>query len=141
MNKLLADLIAMLKALHSLHHSAHWQARFYQDHLLFERLYGGIVQEYDSLAEKLVALSNEESVHAVALQEKSLIWMKRWAQKPEPVSRALQAELDLQTALRKVVGVVGGDSTLLGLDNLLRTIADAHDTAVYLLEQNAQREK
>lgn len=50
------NLLAMLRAMHLLHHTAHLQASgetSYQDHLLFERLYGGLVGEADKFAEKV----------------------------------------------------------------------------------------
>jgi DNA-binding ferritin-like protein len=65
----LSRLVALLRAVQLLHHTAHWQtagATFYGDHLLYERLYTGITEEYDSLGEKTVYLAGVGAVDAVA---------------------------------------------------------------------------
>ena len=66
-----SDLVAMLQALSANYNSSHWTAEkgptFYWQHLLFERLYGGIADQADSLAEKLVALFGARVVAADVL--------------------------------------------------------------------------
>lgn len=55
---MLCQLLGMLLAMRQNYHSSHWQVggpNFYGDHQLFERLYGSVSDEIDTLAEKLVA--------------------------------------------------------------------------------------
>jgi DNA-binding ferritin-like protein len=108
--------------------------RFYSDHLLFERLYGGLDSLIDSTAEKTVALCGDVLI-ATELNEKAGKWLARWEKaEAEFVQRALSAERDLQKALSLTLDVCEKDGVLTkGLDNHLRAIADARDTATYLL--------
>jgi len=54
----LGELFAVMKALYLSHWDAHWKVMgdsFYGDHLLFSRMYEGLVEEIDTLAEKINA--------------------------------------------------------------------------------------
>lgn len=128
-------ILAYLQALQRHHHSAHWQAKGvagYQDHLLFERLYGVLADEIDGLAEKIVATFGADKVNASALTAEAAQLLAQWEAMPDPLTRALQAEQSLQQLLAVAVKLTG---ISLGMDDLLRGIADTHDTAVYLLQQ------
>lgn len=137
---LLGDLLGMLRALHWLHWTNHWQAKgnpSYGDHILFERLYAGIVDEIDTLAEKLVGTFGSGAVDA--LRQVSMIqdWLASWMSKGDTeIARALAAENQFQGQVRAVYEEVksAGGMTL-GLDDFLMSVANAHETNVYLLRQ------
>ena len=62
----LSDLLATLRAVHFIHWTGHWQVKgspYYGDHLLLQRLYEGLDNEIDTLAEKLVAMFGVEIVN------------------------------------------------------------------------------
>ena len=141
----LAWFLAMLRAAHQLHWTAHWQTHgpsFFADHLLFERLYNGVTEEIDGLAEKLVGINGMDAVNPVnqmhAVAELTDRWVQLWPDRtPEGlVGRAAQIESDILEALRELLNP--GFSGLPGLDNLLQGFADNHETNSYLLTQRAQ---
>lgn len=136
----LCDILGMLRALHWLHWTAHWQVKgnpSYGDHLLFERLYTGIVDEIDTLAEKLVGAFGSGAVDALRQVSTTQDWLAGWMSKGDTeIARALAAENQFQGQVRAVYEAVksAGGMTL-GLDDFLMSMANAHETNVYLLRQ------
>lgn len=135
----LVGLLGLFHALYWTHWTTHWQVQgdpFYGDHLLFERLYGGMVKEIDTLAEKMVAGHGREAVAVDSHFPVAAAWISRWLAEPDLYRRALAAELDLQTAIKQVyedIKAAGGMT--LGLDDFLMAVANDHETNVYLLQQ------
>ena len=138
------NLLAMLRAMHLLHHTAHLQASgetSYQDHLLFERLYGGLVGEADGLAEKLVSLYGNDAVDAVdqAGRIDTICQRAKQASK-DPIKRAYMLEEGLQDVIDAVrTSLKKEDKLSIGMDNFLQGLADTHETACYLLKQRMRK--
>jgi DNA-binding ferritin-like protein len=134
----LSRLVALLRAVQLLHHTAHWQtagATFYGDHLMFERLYSGMTEEYDGLAEKAVYLAGVAVVDAVVQVQLIADFVDNFVE-ADRVSRALAAEMMLQEEIEECRATLGEAGELpIGLDNFLQGIADSHETACYLLKQ------
>lgn len=134
---LLSELLSVLRAMHWLHWTAHWQAAgtaFYADHELFARLYGGLVDEIDGLAEKIVASYGADAVDAVSQVDLAHRVLTRWYEDSNPLSRAWTAEQTLQVAIGGVLSALGKEGKLsTGLENFLQGLADAHETNIYLL--------
>ena len=139
--RLLTQLLAILRAAHWSHWTTHWQVKGvpqYGDHLLFERLYTGISEELDSLAEKCVAYFGYESVDALDSIQKAtqVIELYYGMAGADPISRSLVIEQQIQNALAltytrlKEMGEMS-----LGLDDFLMATANAHETNIYLLRQ------
>jgi DNA-binding ferritin-like protein len=141
---ILQEFFGLLHALYWSHWTAHWQAHgnpFYGDHLLFERLYKGVTEEIDTLAEKMVARFGASAVDAVDHFPITQAWVDRWKGQENPYKRALLAESDFQEAVRKVydsIKEVGAMS--LGLDDFLMASANDHETHMYLLQQRLRSE-
>lgn len=136
MNKLLTELMAMLEALRLLHHTCHLNAKgddFFGTHKMFEQLYGGLVDEFDSIGEHVVRLGGEPC--PCDISKGTCQWLDRW-KKDDCIQAALTAEKALQTALAALVKK-NADSDI-GLDNTLRGMADKHGTAVYFLQQTSK---
>jgi DNA-binding ferritin-like protein len=136
----LVDLLAALRALHWSHWTTHWQAHgdnFYGDHLLFERLYTDPLQaEIDGTAERIVAYAGSDAVNASVVGRRSQEFLDVWAATECPYKRALEAENDLQAAIRAAYTTLSDNDDLsLGLDDWLMGLAQAHDTNRYLLQQ------
>jgi len=133
MQKTLTAILALLHALRLSHHVAHLTAKgpqFYQTHLMFERLYTPLVDEFDGIAE--FAVSVNVTFDACSITRDAYPLLEAWEKTADPIERALKAELDLQKAIKSAV-----DSKLPApLDNRLRTLADSHSTAIYLLQQS-----
>ena len=142
--EVLADLLARLRALHWFHWTAHWQTEgghFYGDHLLFERMYTGMVDEIDGLAEKIVAMHGESVVDPLP----SMVRAARFVGAYEGnslIAKALWAEGDLQEALSETWAAleISGGRTL-GLEDFLSAMANAHETNTYLLQQRLKDHK
>lgn len=136
---LLTQLLGMLRAVHWSHWTTHWQVRgtpSYGDHLLFERLYKGLEEEIDALAEKIVSYYGAEAVDAVANADFMLRFLSRYEQVADPYARGLAVETYLQKSLKRVYDQLKGtDEMTLGLDDYLMATANLHETHQYLLRQ------
>lgn len=134
-------LLATLRALHQAHWTAHWQVQgtaAYGDHLLFERLYGQVVGEIDALGEKIVGYYGASSLSDIE-QAQQVEGFLREHGGGDVYARALRMELALQGVVSTVYKVLkGADDLPLGLDDFLMTLANAHETSVYLLRQRTQ---
>jgi hypothetical protein len=136
----LLDLLGMMRALHWLHWTVHWQSKgdpFYGDHLLFERLYKGMVGEIDTLAEKCAFLFDRAALSPHISMSVVQKWMDIWGGDPLPGPLVAQrAEEDLQAAIRNAYNIAKASGGLsLGLDDFLMSLANAHETNLYLLKQ------
>jgi DNA-binding ferritin-like protein len=135
--KILNHVLVILNALRLAEHCLHLNfCGDYSRHLLFERLYGGLVEEFDKVAEHFVRLGGE--VDAAYITEQGLALQKRWYKTEDPLECALNAEQDLMKVLATACKQLGSD---LGADNTLRGIADSHSTAIYLLQQTMKCEE
>lgn len=136
---LLKEVLSLLRAQSWLYQTLHWQVKgkdFYENHLLFERLYGGLGEEIDTLAEKLVGYYGSEAVSANESIEKAQKWLSGWRDS-DPITAALGAEKQLQALLRKTYDTMSQKKELsLGLDDFIMALASAHETNLYLLSQS-----
>lgn len=139
--QILQALLSVLRAAHWSHWTSHWQAQgeaSYSDHQLMERLYEGIEDEIDTLAEKIVGEYGPVAVAPVP-QAQQTIQSLLYHDHHDPIIRALKVEENIQPILSKVydqVKSLGGMS--LGLDDYIMSIASAHETNIYLLRQRTQ---
>lgn len=135
--ELLKEVLASLRAQSWLYQTLHWRVqgeRFYELHLLFERLYGGLNGQIDALAEKLVGYYGAEAVDADDSMNRAAKWLKEW--RGEPVDAALASEKQLQSVVRKTYETLKNKKELsLGLDDYLMSLANDHETHLYLLGQ------
>ena len=141
----LSVILVLLRHLALLHQTHHWQAKgdpFYGDHLLFERLYGGVSGEIDQIAEKAVGLSGPESVE-MQLQVSQLQRLLQGVgtsstipQSSELAQRPLAAEMNFIKSVEILMTMMQETGQMTkGLDNLLAGILDTHEGHVYLLKQ------
>lgn len=137
--EVLTQVLAALLALRQQHHSAHWLVSgptFYGDHLLFERLYGMPGDEIDTLGEKMTAQCHSpEALDPLALTIAQAHFLKSWKQ-DDAFKAALVGERTLQALIKVAYDKMDEDGTLsLGMDDFLMATANAHETAIYLLQQ------
>ena len=136
----LHNILAILRAQQMSYHVSHWQASgplAYADHMLFSRLYESVAGEIDTIGEKIVGAFGSSGIKAAQLAVDIAKFVTMWSENPDPVTRGLASEAVLQTALRVAVDNGAESGMSLGLDNALRTIADAHETNIMLLRQRA----
>ena len=134
------DLLAALRAIHFLHWTSHWQAKgdpSYGDHLLFQRLYEEVAGEIDGLAEKAVALGGNSAVSPTAAVGRMAEYVQTWGASVEcGADCALRAEQDLQAIVRGTYeGLKESGDLSLGMDDFLMSLANDHETHLYLLQQ------
>jgi len=141
----LSVLLVHLKFLYFVHQNHHWTCKgdpFYGDHLLFQRLYEGVQEEVDSVAEKVIGLGTSANVDLI-LQTSQLsrlvqgYGMSQTIPQPnEFAKRSLAAEMNfLGCASRLVESMKECGLLTRGLDNLIAGIEDKHEGHVYLLKQ------
>lgn len=136
---LLSGLLAILRAIQWMHLTAHWITKgnaYYGDHLLFERLYLGMTDEIDGLAEKLVAMHGPEAV-CPKVQSKMLAnIVATQAGQKGILQRAKFSEDVLQVVLKTIFESLEDRRELsLGMNDFLAALANAHETNQYLLGQ------
>lgn len=136
---LLSGLLALLRAMHWMHWTAHWVSKgmpYYGDHLLFERLYTGMTDEIDTLAEKLVAGFGAEAVCPKCQSKLMANIVASQVEQPDIVMRAKDSEDILQVVLKAIFeSLEDRDELSLGMNDFLAALANAHETNQYLLGQ------
>lgn len=148
----LAGVLVFLRALAAVHQSNHWATlgpSYYGDHLLFDRLYGDLVTEIDTVAEKAVGLGGPGLVSAPMLAKSvaEIVTELCIAQPAEPdpearIAMSLQAELRFLVMMQMVAKQMESKGTLSrGTDNMLADIEDKHEEHVYLLKQRSEASK
>lgn len=141
----LSVLLVHLKFLASVHQNHHWTTKgepYYGDHLLFERLYGGVTGEIDSVAEKAIGLGSTANVDLVLQTSQCFKLVQGYGmtttvpQPTELAKRSYLAEMNFLKVTSHLVEHMKDCGTLTrGLDNLIAGIEDAHEGHVYLLKQ------
>ena len=139
---ILQVLLAMLRASHWSHWTSHWQVKgksYYSDHELMERIYNSLVEEIDTLAEKIVSNYGSEAVETVEqakIMTNHLLPLMEAKAENDPIKRALIVEESLQMVLKKFYNMLKNlDCMSLGMDDFIMSIANAHETNLYLLRQ------
>lgn len=132
-------LLACLRAQYWSYQQSHWQTSgvaAYGDHLLFERLYGSVTGQVDTLAEKMVGTYGPDAVDGMELGAKFEFWIRRWSQIDDHHDRGLLSETCFQDCCKQTYEVLRAEFALsLGMDDFLMSIASEHETNEYLLGQ------
>jgi len=132
--RVVANLLAMLRALAWNYQTSHWQAvgeNFYGDHLLFERLYGNVQKEIDSIAEKAIGLFGNDTVAATDSASRTFKMLAAVSPITEDVARGVALEGVLLDGIKRL----DLDEMTPGLRNFIEGLADAHEGHIYLLGQ------
>ena len=139
---LLQMLLAVLRGAHFAHWTSHWQVKgenSYGDHQLMERVYTSLIDEIDTLAEKIVGTYGGNAVSVVEqaqLMANQLLPLAEAHSMNEPIRRALLIEEGLQVAFKNIYNMLKDqDGLTLGLDDFIMSMANAHETNLYLLRQ------
>lgn len=139
--KILLQLLAILRAIHWAHWTAHWKMKgepFYGDHLLFDKLYTALGDEVDTLAEKIVGMYGADAIQDMVVLNDAARFMAvhEVRSSGDLYRRALGMEDHLQKAIRLAYDSLKarGDMSL-GMDDFLMSMANAHETHQYLLRQ------
>lgn len=138
-----------LKYLYALHQNHHWTVMgdpYYGDHLLFQRLYDGILPEIDMVAEKAIGLGCTDNVdlQIVNSQVLKLICGQGSAvmipQSTDLAKKSLMAEMNFLAVMKHLCDSLKECGLMThGLDNLLAGIEDKHEGHIYLLKQRISK--
>ena len=135
----LGGVLALLRAQALSYQTSHWQVRgddYYGNHLMFERLYGSVGEEIDTLAEKIVGYVGIEGVALPDQMEKIHMLCGAWGRIECHHRRGIQSETDLQKALKIAYDSIKESGLMtLGLDDFLMATASSHESNQYLLQQ------
>lgn len=145
----LGTLLVFLRAVGLIHQTNHWGTvgpNGYALHQLFDRLYGGVVVETDSLAERLVGLADPSMVEPVRLSKQTAEVVEELSAVgsfgSNMVETSLVAEVRFLLLLQALSRTLRESGVLSpGTDNLLAGIADKHEEHVYLLKQSLSPSK
>mgnify|MGYP003965860419 CR=1 FL=1 len=134
----LGNALALLRATSWNYLTSHWQIggdSSYGDHLLFERMYEATVKETDALAEKLVGTYGIAAVDARD-QAHMMAYILSHFDIGCPFERGLKVEQIFQAYIKRTLDRLEDlDQLSVGMDDFLRTLANDHETNLYLLQQ------
>lgn len=135
-SKHLTVLMGWLKALYWSHWTAHWQVLGdYGDHLLLQRLYEGIADQIDTLAEKAVGGYGNAAVDMMLISQIEQKILSSCTDE-NLLAQALRLEKAFQQRLNTCYDhLKEGGRMPMGLDDFIMGIAGDHDTYIYLLQQ------
>lgn len=138
-------LLAILRGAHWAHWTSHWQVKgqsYYGDHLLLERIYESLIEEIDTLAEKIVGTYGAMAVAPVEqaqIMANTLLPVAEAQAENDPIRRALVIEEALQVVFKNIYNALKEiDALTLGMDDFLMSMANAHETNLYLLRQRTR---
>lgn len=130
------DLVYILEALNVFYNSAHWRSKgslFYQDHLLFQRLYDGISDEIDELVELIIGFTSDDSfVEPKLFNEKVQFYTPEGG--ADSKTNLIRAQ-GLEEALIAQISAFSEREVGVGIYNQLAEIADHHTRNLYLIKQ------
>lgn len=138
--KIAALFIASLKAIALIHQHNHWTnkgAVFFGNHLMFEKLYGSAQENLDEAAEKFVGLFGIECLdYKTQTELLAKILSKYTALEGKPVALSLAVEKDfIKFCDDAYDGFESEDALTLGLDDMIMSIANSREEAIYHLQQ------
>jgi DNA-binding ferritin-like protein len=138
MKSVFQELLVKLRLLSMYYQTAHWTVKgsfFYQDHLLFERLYKSATESIDSVAEKAIGLTQDRSVvNLAALLEKTLEGAKKLRYECKENLEFVQEGIELEKSLLSFLESAAKECSL-GCNDLMASIANKHEEHLYLLQQ------
>lgn len=141
----LGIILSSIHGLSLLHHSHHWKTKgtiFFSDHLLFERLYTSVEEDFDGIAERILGLDDQGGAEMVDMTKilsgayKFNKLIKEYAFSDDCAVISLEAEKFFLDCLEVCMDSLEQKGLLSrGLEQMLGNIADKHEGLIYLLKQ------
>jgi DNA-binding ferritin-like protein len=126
-----------------MYQNCHWQCAgmsFYQDHLLFQRLYEGVVEDIDATAEKIIGVFDTSLVSFDKQCDIIHSISKNVKLDSVPINcfrQAIKAEESFLKLSMKLKEVLESEEKLtLGWDDLLAAQANSSEGRMYLLKSS-----
>lgn len=142
----LAVFLGCTEALQMIHHSHHWQTQgssFYGDHLLYQRLYEGVLAEIDLVGEKVIGVSKNSSLTNYFARMKMIQKFLEMVTSSEDYHAvSTKAEKTYIKVGEHLMNKLEASGLLTrGIEQMLGNILDKHEEHLYLLSQRVQRSK
>lgn len=138
----LKTILGFMGALYLNYWVSHWQSSgddSYENHLLFQRLYEELIDRIDLLGEKMVGYFGNDSVDLLSIGVIGYKYVCQWSHENNLVSRAIMAEKQFQKILEDTYNELKEIGLSLGLDDYLMSVANDHETNLYLLQQRSEQ--
>jgi len=138
--KLVKTILTYLEVSYLFYQSAHWQTRgtdFYGDHLLFQRIYEGLREEIDSLAEKIVGVYSSEHVD-FNRRLSCMVTLADFLDMQYIHKEYISTGLFLEHKILDLLQEADQSTFSAGVKDMLAGIANTHESHVYLLQQRQQ---
>lgn len=135
------ELIYIIQALNVFYRSAHWRSKgdfFYQNHLLFQRLYEGLDDEIDTLVELIIGDTSDTAFVAPKLfNDKTQSYTPIGS---EDAQLNLTRGAELEKLLLSKIQALNENSISVGIFNHIAGIAQNHSRNLYLIEQTLRKQ-
>ena len=134
--------IAFLRALYLFYQNAHWQSNgpgSYSNHLMFQRLYENVLKEIDDVAEKSIALFDNEVLDLSKQNEMIFKILSKYSVKSNDfVITGIEFEKAFQDVAIRILNELKEQNKLSkGLENkILGQLDSSENPRCYLLKQN-----
>lgn len=143
MHELWFPILTNLKALYEAYYTAHWTAfgePYYGDHLLYQRLYEGVQEEVDGVAERALGLLRDDAiVNPILLSQGVTEVLQSMFENGVTPTSLLLAEMSFLQVLSSIINQLRSSGVLTdGVEDLLQGIASNHEESVYLLSRRAK---
>lgn len=130
--------VAFLRAVALIHQNHHWTTKgreFYGNHLLFERIYNGTLEDIDLMAERFIGVYGDATLD-LALQSKIIQQTLDKYAGDEPIKGSLKVEEEFLKLSEHIYEVLKNEDVLsLGTDDAIMSVASNHENHTYLLKQ------
>jgi len=137
--QVLGPVLACLRAMGISYQTSHWTvygSHFYQDHLLFQKLYDSVNEEVDALAEKIGGVMGTSQLKLGYQAPLMFSYIQGFSQVQDPIKRGLHKErFFLQLIEQSIEDLKGLGLLSIGLEDLLISMASNHESNLYLLQQ------
>jgi len=137
--QLMSEYVDHLRALAMVHQNNHWETsgnNFYGNHLLFNRLYEGIIEITDEAAERTIGVF--DSIEPGDVSSIVKIYQVERTDDPDAyIQSSIDAEMGFQEiAGRTYLGLKDSSILTLGLDDMIMSHASKSEVHLYLLKQS-----
>ena len=131
--------VATLKAIYFCYQQNHWNSKgpnFYQQHLLFERLYKKTADEIDAAAEKMIGIFGDNPLEFNFQVEMMSKVLKKYSNIPDFIDLSIKIENDFIKFSEEAFNCFASEKNLsLGLNDFIMSLCNVHEENIYLLTQ------
>lgn len=133
-------LLAFLRALYNMYEFMHWMTKCnYGSHLLFQRIYEGIDDEIDKVAEKIIGVEGDV-LKPMKNMTLTLALFQKFFPDDTPCERYMEKAIVAEEKLLDYIAELMESDQTDGSENLLQGIADLHEEHLYLLKRYSKKE-